>query len=109
MVKLKSTSGLRDWIIQRVSALILLTFLIVITVVLLRGGDYAAWSSFFGQVWVKWLTVLATLSLCWHAWIGLWTIFTDYVKNTAVRVGLEIIVLALNLFYVIWTIKILWW
>lgn len=109
MVKLKSTSGLRDWIIQRVSALILLTFLIVITVVLLRGGDYVTWSSFFKQAWVKWLTVLAALSLCWHAWIGLWTIFTDYVKNTAVRVGLEIIVLALNFFYMIWTIKILWW
>ena len=42
---------------------------------------------------MKVATVLFILSLLFHAWIGIWTIFTDYVKPYVLRAVLNVLVL----------------
>lgn len=110
-------SGLTDWVIQRVSALILLVYTLVLAgfIVFTDQLDFVAWAGFFAQLWVRMASLLALLALCAHAWIGLWTIATDYLtprlmgsKATAVRFIFLLLVQLVIFIYVVWGIQILW-
>lgn len=57
---------------------------------------------------MKIVTFIVLLSILWHAWIGLWTVFTDYVKNRPIRLILEILVSLLLIVYLAWVAEILW-
>jgi len=104
-------SGVQDWIMQRFSALVLAAYTVVMVVWLLSNGDaltFAQWRGFMGQTWVRIFSLLAVLSLAAHAWIGLWTVATDYMKRNSVRVAF-LAALAVSLFvYVVWAVSILW-
>ncbi|MFT6029790.1 MAG: succinate dehydrogenase / fumarate reductase membrane anchor subunit, partial [Oleiphilaceae bacterium] len=57
-------NGLSDWIIQRVSAVVLAAYTIFIIGYLLLNPDltYAQWSAFFEQISVRIFTLMALLS-----------------------------------------------
>jgi succinate dehydrogenase / fumarate reductase membrane anchor subunit len=54
------------------------------------------------------LTLLAMLSLFWHAWIGVRDIYMDYVKPTSIRLTLQVLTIVLLVGYAMWTFTILW-
>ncbi len=110
-------SGLSDWIVQRVSAVVLTAYLVFIVgyILLTPEVDYASWKALHSGFCVRLLTVFAVLSLAAHAWIGMWAVLTDYVtvrlmgaKATPLRIFLQLGMIAVVLTYVIWTIAILW-
>ena len=108
-------SGLYDWLMQRVSAVILLAYFGFIGWVLLGGVDYASWKELFSQTWMKTFSLMALLSLGAHAWVGLWCVFTDYfterlmgAKANLLRFGAQVISGILMFTYVVWGIQILW-
>lgn len=106
-----SRSGVTDWLIQRFSALILATYTVVMVVWLIVNGaelTFAQWQVFIGQTWMRIFTLLAILALVGHAWIGLWTVATDYIKKSFIRLAFLGFV-AISLFvFVVWGISILW-
>lgn len=102
--------GIQDWVKQRVSAVVLLAYLIVLGVIIVAHQplDFSQWQSIFHPLWFKIFSVLAFLSVVVHAWIGMWTIFTDYVHPWLLRFVLMWVV-ALGLFaYFIWFLQIIW-
>ena len=108
-------SGLYDWMMQRVSAVILLSYFIFIGVVLAGGVDYASWKALYAQTWMRIFSLLALLSLGAHAWVGLWAVFTDYLTERLMGTTGNVLrfcaqaVSALIMFtYVVWGIQILW-
>lgn len=103
-------NGLADWLVQRVTAVIVGAYVVWFMLYLCCHpmGDYAAWHAFFSCTFVKVFSMLALLSLCAHAWVGLWTVFTDYVKCAKRRVFLEVVLVILLITYVIWAISIFW-
>lgn len=110
-------SGLYDWLVQRVSALVLLAYVIFIACVVLGGGElqYAEWKALFGQTWVRVFSLAALLSLAMHTWIGMWGVSTDYLtermmgpKGNVLRGLFQLGTLALLFTYVVWGIQILW-
>ncbi len=103
-------NGLSDWLVQRVSAVIIGAYFIFIMAYFLCHSDmnYQQWSGLFAGTCMKISTVLVVLSICAHAWVGLWTVFTDYIKCACLRVTLEVLLIILLLTYVIWSISILW-
>ena len=103
-------NGLSTWVIQRVSAVILGFYLIFLLGFLYCHAplDYEAWRDLFTHTWMKVATILVLLSLVAHAWIGLWTVITDYIKCSAARFILEIGLVLGLLAYVIWGIRVLW-
>lgn len=112
-----SRSGLSDWISQRVSAVVLLAYSLFIFVSLLTGPElsYAAWSELFSHTAVRLFSLLAIFALCVHAWIGMWTIATDYLtashlgaSATAIRFGFLIGCALLVVIYLLWGIQIFW-
>jgi len=108
-------SGLSDWLLQRVSAVVLLAWFLVIGWVVATGIDYAGWQALFATAWMRIFTLLAVLSLAAHAWIGMWSVLTDYLterlmgtKGNVLRIGLQLCISLLLFIYVIWGIQILW-
>ena len=112
-----SRNGVSDWLIQRISAYILAVYTVVIVGYLALAGDisYADWKGLFDSTWMQVFTMLALLSLVAHAWIGMWTVGTDYLRELqlgeaadwARLVYLVGCVLVL-LIYLVWGVKILW-
>jgi succinate dehydrogenase / fumarate reductase membrane anchor subunit len=102
--------GLRDWLVQRVTAVVIALFtLILLTAVVLQPTiDYAGWKSIWNHGFVRFAALLAVISLLLHAWIGIRDIFMDYVKSTGVRLGLQVLVILALVFYGAWSVQILW-
>lgn len=110
-----SRSGLSDWLVQRVTAVILLAFFVFVGVQIASGVSYAEWTALFAQTWMKIFTLLAILSLAAHAWIGMWGVFTDYLterlmgsRGNVLRIGLQLLTSLSLVIYVIWGIQIVW-
>ena len=112
-----SRSGLSDWILQRVSAVVLaLYFVFLVGWLLTHGGaTYAQWHELMTATPMRIFSLLALLSLAAHCWIGLWTVVTDYVTTRQMgplanfmrliaEIGFGIMIFV----YVVWGIQILW-
>jgi succinate dehydrogenase / fumarate reductase membrane anchor subunit len=102
--------GLRDWLAQRITGLIMALYSVILAVVLLSGQPitHAVWRDLFAQGWMRVATLLFAASLAWHAWVGVRDILMDYVKPAGVRLSLQVLVLLALAGYLGWTIQILW-
>jgi succinate dehydrogenase / fumarate reductase membrane anchor subunit len=102
--------GLRDWLAQRVSAVVLLVYTVVLLGAVLFTPDlgYGTWAGLFASVWMKVATLLAVIALIWHAWVGVRDIYMDYVKPTGVRLVLQVATVVALIGYAIWAVIILW-
>jgi len=102
--------GVRDWLVQRVSAVFMAGYtLLLLTSLLMQPAlDYAGWCAVFRPGWMRYATLLFALSLYWHAWIGMRDIFMDYLKPTGLRLAAQTAVILSLLLYGVWTVNILW-
>ena len=87
-------SGLQEWVIQRVTAVILSAycFFIFYFFIFNRNVNYEILNIFFDNIGVKIFTLISILSLSAHAWVGLWTVLTDYIKFFYLRLPIQIII-----------------
>ena len=102
--------GLRDWLAQRVTAVIMTvnTVIILSAVAGLPQMDYWQWKVLWQTPLVRYATVLFIVSLLLHVWIGVRNIFMDYIKDAALRLTLYVLVIAALLWYGAWSVQILW-
>ena len=103
-------NGLYDWLIQRFSAVVLAVYTIFMLGYLLLNPDltYAQWSGLFDCTPMRIFSLLALFSIGAHAWVGLWTISTDYMKATGVRIIFQAVCGVAMFAYVVWGVQILW-
>jgi len=110
-------SGLSDWLIQRVSAVIVLLYVLCHVAIILNRPDmdYISWRALFADTYMKIFSLITLVALCAHAWIGMWTVATDYLitrmlgaRATFWRLLFLVICIAALLVYLIWGIMILW-
>lgn len=101
---------LKEWIIQRVTAFVMVAFTIVLLIAYSIGGNpsYEGWASLFANQLMKILTFLALLSLFYHAWIGVRDIWMDYVKPLGIRLTLQVITVLWLVGCAAYAIQILW-
>ena len=102
--------GMRDWLVQRVTAVLMALYTLVLLVQLLLPGplDYYRWSGIYAAQWMKVFTFVVIVSLMWHAWVGVRDIFMDYIKPIGLRLALQVITILLLLGYACWAVIILW-
>jgi succinate dehydrogenase / fumarate reductase membrane anchor subunit len=102
--------GLRDWIAQRVTAVVMAIYTVVIlsAVAGLPKIDYYQWLVLWQTPLVRYATVLFMASLLIHAWIGVRNIFMDYIKDPALRLALYVLVIGALLWYAVWSVQLLW-
>lgn len=102
--------GLRDWLAQRVTAIVMAAYSVLMLLIVLieRPSNYGTWKALFSHQWFRLASLLFALSLFWHAWIGVRDILMDYVKSTAFRLALQILVILALVAYALWSVQILW-
>ncbi|WP_166366774.1 succinate dehydrogenase, hydrophobic membrane anchor protein [Pseudomonas akapageensis] len=112
-----SRSGLYDWMAQRVSAVVLAAYFIFLIGYLAAhpGIDYAQWHALFSNNLMRIFSLLALVALGAHAWVGMWTIATDYLtpmafgkSATAVRFLFQAVCGVAMFAYFVWGVQILW-
>jgi len=92
--------GLRDWLIQRATAIVLAIYVVVLAVLTVRARplNYESWVGIFAPF----------VALAWHAWIGMRDIWMDYVRPTALRIVLEAGTILWLAACLVWAVQILW-
>jgi len=102
--------GLKDWIAQRATAVIMAVYTVIIgaALLLVQPSGFEAWRAFFANGLIKFVTFLFFLSLFYHVWIGVRDIWMDYIKPTGLRLTLHVLTIAALVGYTAWAAAILW-
>lgn len=102
--------GLRDWLAQRVTALLMALFTLAVIVQVLLPGEmgYDKWAGIFSRQWMKVLTFVVIVSLLYHVWIGMRDVWMDYVKPVGVKLALQVFTIVWLTGCAGWAIQVLW-
>lgn len=103
-------SGLKDWFLQRVSAVILTLYVLFLAgfVIGHHPVDYRIWFALYHNIWMKMFTIITLFALFVHTWVGMWTVYTDYVKIISLRIVLQTLTILVLMAYFIGMVQILW-
>lgn len=110
-------SGLSDWLLQRFTAVVLLAYFVFVVGYLVCNPDitFDQWKALFDCTAMKAFTSLTVLSIVAHAWIGLWSVSTDYMtarmmgdKAVIIRLGFQAAYSLILFYYLVWGAQILW-
>jgi succinate dehydrogenase / fumarate reductase membrane anchor subunit len=102
--------GLRDWLAQRVTGVVMAVFTLIIFAAALGGvtASREAWQAFMAHGYIRFISFLFIVSLCWHAWVGVRDIWMDYLNSAALRLVLHVLTLLALVGYGGWAIQIIW-
>lgn len=108
-------NGLADFVLQRLSAYILTLYAFCLLSIFLAQPDYESLRSTFTNPVMRWFSFLAILSISAHAWVGVWTVGTDYITaQTFGRFGVwlrgiyQLACVAIIFTFIAWGSHILW-
>ena len=102
--------GVKDWLAQRVTAIVMAAYTIVLLFSFLPAQNftYEGWAGLFAQQWFKLFSLVTFAALFYHAWVGMRDIWMDYVKPVGVRLALQIATILWLVACAAWTVQILW-
>ena len=102
--------GLRDWLAQRVTAVVMAVYALVLAGSLLLGPTMSqdAWRALMSGGLMRFATFLFILCLCYHAWVGVRDIWMDYIKPAGLRLTLHVLTLLMLIGCAGWATQILW-
>jgi len=109
--------GVLEWVIQRVSAVLLAVYTIGMTSFLLTHPnlDFDSWNALHKSQFVRYFSLLTLLGLCAHMWVGMWTVITDYLTPLHLGASAKMIqslcqigIITLIIFYAIWGTFVFW-
>ncbi len=103
-------SGIKDWYLQRLSAIILACYFLFILgyIIAHHPMTFPMWYALFHHTISKVITLVALIALIVHAWIGMWTVFTDYIPYKIIRLIVLTLMMLAFIAYFVWAIEILW-
>ena len=102
--------GMRLWLSQRLTALVMAAYIILLAILLLiiQPSGHAAWHAFFAPIWFRLATLVFFMCLLMHAWLGVADVLQDYIFNKTLRAYMQIAVDIALVGYLFWLIFILW-
>lgn len=103
-------NGLKDWLLQRVTAVYLAVYTVFFLCFLLCHPDlnYHEWTALFQSVWFQMASLIGLLAFLIHAWIGIWTVTTDYIHCKVIRLSVQGLVALFLLAQLIWGFMMFW-
>ena len=110
-------SGLSDYVVQRATAFILTIYTVWVLGFFLLTPEitYTILVGFFSSAPMQIASTLAVLSTVAHAWIGMWTIGTDYLLeahvgsySTVIRFAYQAACLLALFIYLVWAFRLVW-
>ena len=110
-------SGVADWLIQRISAVVIGVYALFLIGFFVLHPDlqYADWVSLWQCTWFKVFSLATLILTLAHAWIGMWGVLSDYVttrmmgsKATLVRFVLQILIFTALAYVALIGLQVLW-
>jgi len=101
--------GIRTWVVQRVSALYMLLYLISACVLLLleTPRDYFTLHALLAQPVANTATLVFGIALIAHMWVGMRDVLMDYVRDDGIRFMLLAITAVSFMGVGVWFVRIL--
>jgi len=102
--------GLRDWMAQRATAVVMAIYTVILLVSFLTASDfsYEGWAGLFARQWFKIATFVTIIALIYHVWVGVRDALMDYVKVVGIKLVLEVATLVWLIGCAGWAAQILW-
>lgn len=103
--------GLRDWAMQRITAVVMLLYTVLFLFFLLGlagADDYTEWQAFFDKTWVKVFTQTTFIALFLHAWVGVRDLWMDYIKPFGLRLFLQSATIVWLVGCTVYSFKVIW-
>ena len=102
--------GLRDWLSQRITAVLMALFTLALLVQVIFGGPvgYDSWAGIFARQWMKVLTFVVIIALAWHAWVGMRDVWMDYIKPLGLRLLAQVFTIVWLVACAGWAVQVLW-
>lgn len=102
-------AGMMPWLWQRVTAIYLAGFVIYVIVQLNLSPirNHADWQAWFAIGYVRLAWAIFILSILVHAWIGMRSIYLDYLRPLWLRSGVSLITALGLLALGLWAARIL--
>jgi succinate dehydrogenase / fumarate reductase membrane anchor subunit len=102
-------SGLTEWLLQRATALYLAAFLLYLAFRLLTDppADHEAWRAWFAPGGARIAWALAFAALLIHAWIGLRSVYIDYLRPLSLRLAAYLLTALGLLALALWCAQVL--
>jgi succinate dehydrogenase / fumarate reductase, membrane anchor subunit len=113
----KAGHGFSDWAWQRISAGLMLIYLIMLTVRVAIDGpqatgdgmlNFSDWRAWCQPMWFKLSSLIFAWALIYHAWIGVKEITMDYLHHPVVRERVQRVCAILSWIYAVLILLIVW-
>ena len=101
--------GLRPWVIQRVSAVYIVLFIIYASYCYFNADmiAYEAWRSWLYNPFNTTVTGIFVIAVLFHAWIGMRDVVLDYVHNIMLRIFILAMLIGVLIGSGLWVFRIL--
>jgi len=105
----RPTHGLRDWLLQRISAVYLAGFLVFLIthIVLNPAPDYETWRAWFAHPLMTVASAGFVLAVLLHGWVGMRDVVLDYVRRLPLRLLLLSLIGLLLTGCGLWALRVL--
>lgn len=102
-------SGMKAWLLQRISAVYMAVYVINFILVLLLSPPltFDQWQAWMGSTPMALATALFFFALLGHAWVGMRDVFIDYVKPFSLRLALLNFLALTLLVMALWVVRVL--
>ena len=103
-------NGLRDWLLQRATAIVIAAYVVIVIGFMMCNSPmtFSVWQHFFQCSLVRMFSILFLFSLAIHAWIGVWTVTTDYLNCACIRLLVQGAFACMLFLCLIWGVDIFW-
>ena len=102
-------SGLGEWVVQRLTAVYLLVYIIIALIyfTIWPISSYTDWVQLSSNLFYQISTLLFIFSLLAHAWLGLKSVFLDYIKPWRLRFLLQMVLATVLLGIGVWALLVI--
>ncbi len=100
-------SGIGAWLVQRVTSLYMAGFVLYLAIRFMRHPivDYAQWKLWWSSVALRLAVSLFLVSTLAHAWVGLRSVWMDYLKPFALRFTVSALTAVLLSLLALWMLR----
>lgn len=101
--------GLRPWVIQRVSAVYIVFFILYASYSLLSSDvfSYETWNNWLYHPFNTTVVGIFVIALLFHSWIGMRDVVLDYVHNIMFRIFILALLVGVLIGCGLWVFRIL--
>ena len=112
-----SRNGLSDFLLQRLTAVVIAAYVLCVLGFLWLNPNltFNEWISYMDSIYMRIFSSLTLFSIAAHAWIGLWTVSTDYLNEhhfrsfgNVFRWFFQLFVIVAILIYVLLGLWVIW-